>query len=398
VKIGIYNESSQGVRAFDGSERYSATLAWALSSEHEVEFVHHKEEMSHEHLARFCGLPLENVRLRSVPMEPQPALPQNPKRRFHAARDWRKDLSAPYDLFVAVVHDLPPFCHAPNGVLIALFPAFNPTYIWPQQEEPLLEDLMPRKRIERSYHLWEWKQRLDSYQLKLSISGYVREWTRRRWGVESQILYPSGDANFDDAPKENLILSVGRFATQGVLKRQMEMTYAFTQMQSAGALPSGWSYFCGGASGALPEEDIYFQNVRDVGAPWGAEVVANIAWEQLKTQYARAKIFWHGAGYGVDVEKTPSEVEHFGIVTVEAMAAGCVPVVINKGGQREIVRHGIDGFLWNTLDELQGYTSLLARNETLRERMSSAARQRAAAFTSEEMARQFKQQAQALLR
>jgi hypothetical protein len=26
------------------------------------------------------------------------------------------------------------------------------------------------------------------------------------------------------------------------------------------------------------------------------------------------------------------------------MAAGCVPIVINRGGQREIVEHGVTGF------------------------------------------------------
>ena len=40
--------------------------------------------------------------------------------------------------------------------------------------------------------------------------------------------------------------------------------------------------------------------------------------------------------------------EHFGITTVEAMAAGCVPVVIDKADQREIVRHVTDGYRWTT--------------------------------------------------
>src|SRR5262249_31745169 len=75
--------------------------------------------------------------------------------------------------------------------------------------------------------------------------------------------------------------------------------------------------------------------------------------------------------------------EHFGIVTVEAMAAGCVPVVVNKGGQREIVQHGVNGFLWNTLEELKGYTQLLARDEPLWARLSDAARLRARDFSRE---------------
>ena len=59
-------------------------------------------------------------------------------------------------------------------------------------------------------------------------------------------------------------------------------------------------------------------------------------------------------------------MEHFGITTVEAMAAGCVPVVINKAGQREIVEDGVSGFLWNTWGELKDRTQLLAEDGNLR--------------------------------
>jgi glycosyltransferase involved in cell wall biosynthesis len=69
------------------------------------------------------------------------------------------------------------------------------------------------------------------------------------------------------------------------------------------------------------------------------------------------------------------------MATAEAMAAGCVPVVVNKGGQREIVEHGTTGFLWNTLDELKRFTRVLIDDAVLRERMSCAARQRAQRFS-----------------
>ena len=75
---------------------------------------------------------------------------------------------------------------------------------------------------------------------------------------------------------------------------------------------------------------------------------------------------FRAAGYGVDEAAYPQNLEHFGIVTVEAMSYGCVPVVINKGGQAEIVQHGVNGFLWNSLEELAEYTLLLAQNEPLR--------------------------------
>jgi glycosyltransferase involved in cell wall biosynthesis len=134
--------------------------------------------------------------------------------------------------------------------------------------------------------------------------------------------------------------------------------------------------------GASPEEETYYEQVRALGEANGAQIEANTPWPQLQNAYERAKIFWHAAGYGAE-ESNPQEVEHFGIVTLEAMAAGCVPVVINKGGQPEIVQHGINGFVWNTLDELKQYTLLLTQDETLWQQMSQAARQRAEAFGPE---------------
>ena len=55
------------------------------------------------------------------------------------------------------------------------------------------------------------------------------------------------------------------------------------------------------------------------------------------------------------------------------MASGCVPVVIGKGGQREIVNHGKNGFLWDSLDELKKYTLLVIEDEALRNSLAHAA-------------------------
>jgi glycosyltransferase involved in cell wall biosynthesis len=60
-----------------------------------------------------------------------------------------------------------------------------------------------------------------------------------------------------------------------------------------------------------------------------------------------------------------------------------VPVVINKGGQPEIVEHGVNGFLWETLDELRDYTTRLINDDDLRVKMSEAARKRAQVFSTE---------------
>ena len=394
MKIGIYNESSREDVPFGGSERLALMLAEALLPEHQVELVHHKPQLDRSYLAHFfrAGSDVDAVQLRYVAPQPHDTATRNPVRQFRNQQAWHSDLSAPYDIFINLAHEVPAFCQARHGVLLMLFPFHNPTYVWPQPSEPRLDDLTARKRLERIYHFYEWRKRLETYEIKLSISRYTQEWTRRRWGVDSQVLYPPADNDFTPAPKENLILSVGRFSVRGTLKRQMELTRAFGDLKST-ELGNDWNYLCAGAVSEDSGEQSYLQNVQALGESVGAQVVAGMPWPQLKRHYESAKIFWHAAGYKVDEARHPFAVEHFGIVVVEAMAAGCVPVVINKGGPAEIVQHGINGFLWDTLDELKSYTQLLIRHDALREKMAHAARARAQQFAPDA----FKDQVRTLL-
>ena len=76
----------------------------------------------------------------------------------------------------------------------------------------------------------------------------------------------------------------------------------------------------------------FVQKANRIGQKCGANVIANASNAQLKSLYQTAKIFWHAKGMDVDEHLHPDLTEHFGMTTVEAMAGGCVPVVINKGG------------------------------------------------------------------
>ena len=126
-----------------------------------------------------------------------------------------------------------------------------------------------------------------------------------------------------------------------------------------------WEKICAYAGGGDVEQ-----------SPNPVELCPNASWDKIAELYNRAEIFWHCKGYGED---DPYMMEHFGMTTVEAMGAGCVPVVINKGGQAEIVTGGA-GFKWDSPAELVARTEELARDPELLSRMSAAARQRAAFF------------------
>jgi glycosyltransferase involved in cell wall biosynthesis len=99
--------------------------------------------------------------------------------------------------------------------------------------------------------------------------------------------------------------------------------------------------------------------------------------------YSKAKIFWSAVGYGANPEKEPHKVEHFGMSVVEGMSAGCVPIVIEKGGHKETVRNGENGFLWNSVSELQELTQSIASDERRRKQIAEQAEKDSQKFSIE---------------
>ena len=384
MRIGIYNEPTGGTGGIGGSEYAVTVLAHALSERHQVEIIHHNRTLTLDQLAELSGLDVSALRLRFISRQdrPDPWQPsglRNLRRRYLAEIGWHADLSRPYDLFINSTHNLPPLCHASTGVLLTLFPFQDPMRSWADDVAP--SRLALKKRAKQLYYNWLWQKRFDSYQYKLSNSAYTSKWTKAFWGIDSDVLYPPVDTRFAPAPKANLVLSVGRFSTQSHSKRQLEMMTAYRDMKRTSL--EDWCYYSAGGLPNHPADHAYFDEVRRLAAECGAHVTPNIARPELRRLFARAKIFWHAAGYGGDEQTNPFQAEHFGISTVEAMGAGSVPVVYDQGGQPEIVEHGHSGYLWRTLDELQNYTRRLVDDESLRARMAAAARQRAEHFTRE---------------
>ena len=94
-----------------------------------------------------------------------------------------------------------------------------------------------------------------------------------------------------------------------------------------------------------------------------------------------------------DVFCLPSAHEAFGLAIVEAMSLGTPVVTTKGGGQADIVRDGVEGFLVDVGDVeglLQRLARLAAEPETLA-RMRAAATERARAFTPDATAEGFLQ-------
>jgi glycosyltransferase involved in cell wall biosynthesis len=390
LKVSIYHDpTGEGSGSIGGSQMVVALLAEALAKEHRVDLFHRLRGLTLAKLAAGAGVNLEGVTLRYVETGKGEGRPRSrsPLAHFAAASRHRAELSEGYDLFVAVVHDAPPFCHARRGALIVLFPTPTAPYVRPGGgvDWPLALRRLPRYL----YQTWQWRRRMATYGVRTAISTFSKGWARRRWKIDCDVVHPPVDTGFGRARKEPLVLSVGRFAIEGEghTKKQAEMLASFRELESEGH--DGWRYVSVGGVGDTDAHRDFFARLQALAEGGGARLVPNAGRGELKSLYERASIFWHAAGYGEDEEARPIFVEHFGISTVEAMAAGCVPVVINKGGQREIVEHGTSGFVWDTLDELKAHTARLMGDESLRLRMSEAARERARAFSREAFLEKF---------
>src|SRR5262245_55037739 len=121
MNVGIYSEPHGA--SLGGAEFSVAALAESLRRSHKVEIVQHRPDLTSGDLSRMFGVELDGCTLRYVPFEwPTYYGPSRPWQHVREAREWQADLSEPYDLFVNFTHSLPPFCHAPNGVLVVLFP------------------------------------------------------------------------------------------------------------------------------------------------------------------------------------------------------------------------------------------------------------------------------------
>lgn len=212
---------------------------------------------------------------------------------------------------------------------------------------------------------------------------FTKKFIDREYGVKSKVLYPPvAVESFKPLAKENIILSVGRFTDLLHNKRQDVLIEVFKKMKM-----KDWKLMIVGGD---EEGKKYVANLKKKAQGLPIEIITNPSFNELKRFYGQAKIFWTAAGFGFDEEKEPEKAEHFGITTVEAMAAGCVPVVIKKGGQPEIVSEGENGLLWISEEELREKTLRMINHQSEWLKLSTAAQERAKDFSQERFCEEIK--------
>ena len=186
--------------------------------------------------------------------------------------------------------------------------------------------------------------------------------------------------------KENIILFVGRFSQLEQAKNQHILVDIFKKFYKSGY--NNWKLILAGGTEVGAEE--YLLNLKKQVGNYPIEISESPNFNALKNLYGTAKIFWSAVGYGVDEEKTPKKVEHFGMSLIEAMTAGCVPLVYSAGGYKEIIKDGDNGYLWNNSREILRNTKLLIKNNNIYRTISDNAKKDSKKYSYEKFAEQVK--------
>lgn len=221
-----------------------------------------------------------------------------------------------------------------------------------------------------------WKRR--RYQRIVCNSEFTRDNLDSSLAIPRLVIYPPVETElFKSVKKEKTIVAVGRFNALYGAKKYEILIDAF-RLGLKDNLFNRWKLQLAG--GLLDTDKTYLTKLQQLAQGLPVDFFPNCSLKDLQRLYGEATIYWHAAGFG---ESDPERMEHFGMSTVEAMSAGCIPVVFNGGGQREIIQHGSNGFLWNTREELLSHTKQIIEDAQMADRMKRAGIERSKDFDTE---------------
>lgn len=188
----------------------------------------------------------------------------------------------------------------------------------------------PLRYIFQQYRKWKYCSLIEKADAVITHSAYVNDLIEH---PNKHLVYIGiHPITFDkEAERENLILFVGRdYFRKGIYTLLKSLPLVLKEVSNAKVVVIGKEYV----------HSKWFAKLLSRGLP--VEFIDGMKREDLFQLYRRAKVF-----------VLPSHIEAFGIVILEAMAAGTPIVATRVGGIPEVIRDGENGLLVGKGDHME---------------------------------------------
>ena len=222
----------------------------------------------------------------------------------------------------------------------------------------------PMKKIDsfiEKLRFWFWKNIIVN-------SEFTKYWVKKNWKREAIVVYPPIEikSNLNKEKNKDLVC-IGRFNKGKRSKRQDVVIEGFKKIIDRGF--SGINLHLIG----FVQDIGYVNELRNLSNEYPIYFYEKCTVEKKSEILNNSTIFISACGLNIDENIEPHFVEHYGISVVEAMSFGCIPIVIGKGGHKETVDHGENGYYWDSIDEFVSYTSSILCDSKVKDRLSNNA-------------------------
>ena len=167
--------------------------------------------------------------------------------------------------------------------------------------------------------------------------------------------------------KKPLIVVLGKFSEEN-LDRHDLLINAFQdfvdKMISRLGLSPDWKMLILGECDGAEKNLEFVERLREKAYGYPIEIIVNPDQEKVRVSLAEALFLWNAKGYETN-EFQPECQEHIGIKILKAQNAGVIPIVFHAGCVSEVIRHGMNGFLWSKYREMIDFTSAIMVEERI---------------------------------
>ena len=214
---------------------------------------------------------------------------------------------------------------------------------------------------------------LKSYHRICAISPFTQIYVEHLWGRDlktSVLVPPISDSHTHvqrvyAKDKRKQILVVGRFNVLNHNKNQLIAVQTFAEMKKSRVLSDEWELVVVGNVNATPENIKYVEDCRQAGAGLPVSIRTNVSFNELVQLYQASTCLWQFTGYGEPYGENPQRCEHLGLVAMDCLAHGVIPLLYDRSGAAMLLQEGITGWAFHTVEELSEQMSCVV--QTLRE-------------------------------